>query len=155
MNTKPWLKSDGTPKSENELQMECKSWSSSTWDEYLAQLEHQQKEILMDKPQDCETYSQDEHTNWFDNLFDTETYSHLESKLEDELKKLSVEQQRVLRSIFWENLSLGQAAKELKLNKSTVMRNRDRALQSLSKALILSVLKIKQDSTSQPNELAG
>ena len=150
---KPWLKKDGTPKTKIELEKDCRTWKTSDWNDYLAHIEVNRKEILLDNPKDSESYSESLHKEWIKSLFDQSSFTHLESKLAEEIKKLSVEQQHVLKEIFWNNLSLSEAAEKLRVNKSTVMRNRDRALQSLSKAFISMFLKIDTHDHPFINEI--
>ena len=44
VQTKPWLKTDGSFKSEASIKESCKSWSPAEWEEYLESIEGKQIE---------------------------------------------------------------------------------------------------------------
>ena len=91
MNQQPWLKKDGTLKSDAEIKESCKSWKPLDWENYLQTLEAEQKEVIMDDPLDLEQYSQEEHDQYMDILGSSREFPVLEKHLLKAMESLTLQ----------------------------------------------------------------
>lgn len=125
--SKTWLNPDGSPKTVGELRGISKGWSNKQWEDYAQSLEVPQREKTLGEATDIEHFSNEK------NAFSPERKerSRLKQVMIEEVKKLSGEKKRLIHLLFVKNLTLSQAAKELGVCKTTVMRNRNRLLKNL------------------------
>ena len=150
MNCKqPWLKEDGTPKSETEIKESCKNWSPSTWEAYLQTLEVEQKEIIVDNPLELEEYSQEEHDKYSNILGNRRDFPILQKHLLEAMKSLTFKQQKVLHNLFWKKMMLREVGEEIGITTSSVALLRDRALKQLGAFLVDNLLSM---SRKEPKE---
>ena len=136
MEHKPWLKKDGTLKSEAEIKESCKNWDPCIWEAYLQTLEVEQKEIITETPLNLEEYSQEEHDKYGDIIGCRRNFPILQKHLLEAMKSLTGKQQKVLHKLFWEHLKLREVSEEMDIAISSVALMRDRALKQLGIIMI-------------------
>ena len=141
MNSKtPWLKSDGTLKSEEEIKRSCKSWSPSVWEDYLKTLEVDQEEAVLDDPVLIEEHSQEADDNYYNSVLSVKEFPVLKKHLFDSIKELTFKQRGVLRLLFWDGLNLREVGQKMGVSTYAVARMRDRALKGLGLVMINRIL---------------
>ena len=133
---KPWLKSDGTHKSDREIKRSCKDWSPSVWENYLRTVEIEQEEILLDDPLLTEEYSQEEHDLYCRSVFDVKDLPNLKEALLQAFEGLTSKQKQVLNQIFFEKMNLREVGYCIGISSHGVARIRDRALRSVGLILV-------------------
>lgn len=136
---KPWLKSDGQTMSDLELKQVCAHWSPQQWEDYLSTLDGKQMELLLDDPTAIENVSQEDHDKALlaiSDEIDGSSHPSLQEVITKILKRIPKNQRQVLNYIFWEDLSLSEAARRLGVTRSAVQHTRDRALKRVHKMLL-------------------
>ena len=132
----PWLKSDGTSKSEEEIKRSCKNWGPSVWEDYLKTFEVEQKEILLKNPSCIEKYSQEEIDIQKQNVLSEREFPIFKKYLFEAVKELTFKQRVVLSQIFLEGQILRVVGENMEISTYAVARIRDRALRRLGLVLI-------------------
>lgn len=152
MNTnqakRPWTNEQGKDLAKDELKELCSGWDTSTWENYLSAEEVEQKELLLDDPAQSENFSQEKHDHFIESHFDQKEFPNLKKKMCSLIRELSDKQQTVIYKIFWENKCLTTIAEEMNVNKTSVMKLRDRGLHQLAKKLLQTTLKSKAETMS-------
>ncbi|MBT4761923.1 MAG: hypothetical protein HOO06_09525 [Bdellovibrionaceae bacterium] len=133
---KPWLDDDGKELAEEKLHLVSRSWSPETWEEYLATIEKEQEEISFETPFGSENYSQEKHEKFYKNIFKQKDLPNIEKNICSILRELSNKQQAVIYLLFWEGKSLGEIGKKLRINKTSVMKLKSRALSYMAERII-------------------
>lgn len=67
---KPWLKPDGTYRSDTQISLLCRSWNADLWEEYLRSLEVAQKEVLLANPEKITEISASDAINFLFTLME-------------------------------------------------------------------------------------
>ena len=145
---KPWLKSDGTLKSTEELKICSQTWPPSVWEKYLKTLEGELKEILLDDPIFIEELSRDEYKTNFQDLFSVQEFPVLKRYLLDAIKELTPKQQKVLNRFFMDRMNLLEIGNSMGISSSAVSQIRDRALKKLS-WIFLENITLKKTKTQK------
>ena len=138
---KPWLDENGKMLKEDELKNQCNQWSPEVWEEYLSTIEVEQGEYLFDNPIDSENLSGEKQKEFYKNLFEQKELPQFKKVICDSMKVLSAKQQKVIFLIFWKNQTLSAVASQLNINKTSVMKLRDRALNQLGKSIVKAAVR--------------
>ena len=153
---KPWLNDDGSHKSDEEIKQECSRWGPTVWEEYLQTLEHDEEgeEFLFDEAIECENYSIEEHTDFFQDLFSNREFPVLKNRLICLLRELTPKQQKVIKLIYWEDKKLREVAEVMNCGTSAVFDLRDRALKKLGKHFLKNIVPIESAPSKKTTEKA-
>ena len=119
---------NGQPLSTSELKSISKGWSRSTWEDYLSSLEVLRVETLLEDPTPIDQLSQEDYEKCLPGSKEEKDLPALKKVLGEIIIRLSEKQQKVLRHIFWEDLSLDEIARKYGVSKASIRRTRDRAL---------------------------
>ncbi|MBT4762901.1 MAG: sigma-70 family RNA polymerase sigma factor [Bdellovibrionaceae bacterium] len=149
---KPWVKENGKPLDDKELEVNCNQWSPEIWEDYLSTFEKKQDELLFDNPINAEEYSQDYHNQFYKNIFTEKDLPQLKKITSALMRELSDKQQLILYSIFWKEQKLSEIAEYLNLHKSSVLKIRDRALKQLAKKLVSHVAQAFTETQSNKGQ---
>ncbi len=141
LKSTPWLTSNGSVKSDAELKEICQSWPPKVWEEYLKNFESCQNEFLTP---DIDQIRQDPSQNCveiYKSLLAQEEFPELKRVINAALCSLSTQEQKVIRSLYWDGLSQREAAKTLDLAKTSLSIYRERALKKLGDFLLSGAIK--------------
>lgn len=138
---KPWLKPDGSNRSDAEISLLCRSWNADLWEEYLRSLEGAQKEVLLVNPEKITEISASDAINFLFTLMEFKDRPHFQIAIKTCLKCLSPQQQKIIELYYWENLRFGEIAAKLNLKRQTVAKYHDRALAKLKEMLVSGKVK--------------
>lgn len=126
---RPWLTSSDVEIPTEQLMQISKSWDETTWDAYLKWYEGSFREVLV-KSEHYEILGERVSQSVFE-LYGHNSCPQLQSYCDQILKLLSPEQETVLRKIFLEGKTERQIAFELNCSKTSVSRNKFKALSRL------------------------
>jgi RNA polymerase sigma factor (sigma-70 family) len=141
LQSTPWLNSNGSVKSDAELKEICQGWAPKVWEEYLKNFESCQNEFLTP---DVDIFRQDPSQSCIElykSLLAQEEFPELKKVVHAALCSLSAQEQKVIRSLYWEGLSQREAAKTLNLAKTSLSIYRERALKKLADFLLSGAIK--------------
>ena len=151
---KPWLNEDGTLKSDKEISRLGKSWNIQIWEEYLnfstGVLDEQ--ELVFFPYMNSQTMNNG--NDLLEELREIQHYPVTQLALElaiDELKPL---EQKIIKKLFWENVSSRELADEFKTTLGNIRVIKSRALNKLKKILPSKKLKKKLE-THKSNQNKG
>ncbi len=125
----PWLTSSGVEIPTDQLKEISKSWDEATWEAYLKWYEGSLREVLV-KTEHYEILGERVSQSVFE-LYGHNSCPQLQSYCDHILKLLSPEQESILRKIFFEGKTERQIAFELDCSKTSVSRNKFKALSRL------------------------
>lgn len=151
---KPWLNDDGSHKSDEEIKQDCSRWGPTVWEEYLQTLEPEEEEFLFDEAIECENYSIEEHTDYFQDLFSNREFPVLKNRLIGFLRELTPKQQKVIKLIYWEDKKLREVAEIMNCGTSAVFDLKDRALKKLGKHFLKNIVPIERAPSKKATEKA-
>lgn len=133
--SKPWLGSNGNPKSDIVLKEECKTWTPNVWEEYLETLEVDLKEAYLEKPESINNFSESEIRGFFQDVLtkqeDLKRFPLLQELLHSSLSALSPRESQVLRLRYWEMFNQTETAEALGLSRSSVRTLENRSLKKI------------------------
>ena len=125
---------------DSEISALGQNWSQKTWDRYLnatCDVRNKAKEVSLYKGKQIETDSSNEHgAKVFEGLNVDCVYPRLKKKLGDAVAQLSNSQKAVMHWTFWEGLTEAQAARRMRVHRSTVLHTQRRGLKNLEKGLL-------------------
>ncbi len=113
------------------LRTKSKNWTSEKWEEYLQTLEVECSETLI-HPYKYEELMEENPFLWEDyekNNSNDEIISHLKKAL----KTLTPRQKKVIKMLFWDNLTGREIAIKLRRSRRTIRSIKDQGLQKLKK----------------------
>jgi len=125
----PWLTSSSVEIPTDQLKEISKSWNEVTWESYLKWYEGSFREVLV-KPEHYEILGERVSQSLFE-LYGHNNCPKLQSYCDQILKLISSEQETILRKIFFEGKTERQIAFELDCSKTSVSRNKFKALSRL------------------------
>ena len=130
---KPWLDQKGHALSDVELKLISKDWTQEIWEKYLdsidvtlsdRQIGIQKYDVLAESmPHTCFEFSQ------------TDADDETKDKIAKVLLKLSPQQQKIIKMIFWEGRSERFIANELRVSRYTIKTLKKRSLRKLAELL--------------------
>jgi len=151
---KPWLNEDGALKSDKEISRLGKSWNIQIWEEYLnfstGVLDEQ--ELVFFPYMNSQTMNNG--NDLLEELREIQHYPVTQLALElaiDELKPL---EQKIIKKLFWENVSSRELADEFKTTLGNIRVIKSRALNKLKNILPSKKLKKKLE-THKSNQNKG
>lgn len=126
---RPWLTLSDVEIPTDQLKEISKSWDEATWEAYLKWYEGSLREVLV-KTEHYEILGERVSQSVFE-LYGHNNCPQLQSYCDHILKLLSPEQESILRKIFFEGRTERQIAFELDCSKTSVSRNKFKALSRL------------------------
>ena len=133
--SKPWLDENGNPKSDKQLKEISKTWSESTWEDYLRAFESESKESLLEDPLEVENLSTYDHEYFWKLVDRDKTKERSLKRLRDIIQiclgEISPRERTVLRKIFWEDKSERNIANELGISCGSVNVFKKRGLSKI------------------------
>ncbi len=135
LKQRPWLNINGSFKSDEEISLLGKNWSSATWNEYLdANIGKLNDDEMVFFPyMDSETIL--DGSNLLNMLNSVNEYPALKQALKLSLKKLTPKESNVIKMRYWDNKSYKEIATIMKVSPNTVKKFRQRAIEKLRKLL--------------------
>jgi RNA polymerase sigma factor (sigma-70 family) len=138
-NRKPWLDADGNVYPDTKLMELKRSWTLSTWEEFLrTEVDVSRQEVLLHSPDYIENCSRG-FTEMVGEMDTEDQYPRLRMQINRYLKRLSNKEQQVLNAIFWEGKSQRELAKKYKVSRTAINNTRDRALKKLGTFFVESL----------------
>lgn len=134
-NKKPWLDRNGNPLSTEALKKKCKRWKAATWEAYLSDIEHCQSEQISECGTEHETLI-NEDLEEYKSCLERKEFPHTREMVQEALEGLTEEHREVLELIYYQKQSLAEVARRFGVNRSTICRKRDRAIDQLKESLI-------------------
>lgn len=133
-NTKPWLNSDGSRKSDKEIEELGRCWSTKTWNEYLDDDLGTIKDDLsfFGNMDTSKVYERAEVLSF---LQECEYHESLENGLLLGIMELSRLEKEILKLSFWRMLTDIEIAKELESTHGSIRTNKSVAIKKLAKIL--------------------
>ena len=131
--THPWLKSDGSMKSDKEVSKLGQSWNAETWDNYLkATINHGDPDLLVEKSMDdIKAYIAKDFLSF---LTTTESYEYLHAYVKEAIsKKLSPQEEKIIVMKYFNNMSEREVSEEMNVSLETIKKYRKSALKKLKK----------------------
>lgn len=141
----PWLDEHGQQYPDAQLKIISKKWDEKTWDNYLkATVDVPLREIHLEHGHDAESYSQEEHEKFYQDVGNTKARPYFTHALEKIMRELPRKEALVIRMFFRQGMKSEEIAKVLNVDRATVYRTNKRALS-----------KIKQDLKNIGNSFNG
>lgn len=130
--SKPWLDPNGRLYSDDALKEISKTWDPSTWERFLSEtIDVPQRELV----QSTEERAINEYLTGEEKL-DEMPRNELHALIRQLMRRhLSIQQQTILRMIYWENRSEREIAETLGLTKSRVPTQKSKSLSKLKRLL--------------------
>ena len=147
---KHWIDKDERQLPTYKLKKVSRYWTKNTWEEYGTSLESFQKEILFDKSEDCNNYSQEKAQPFYIGFSKRKRIPIFKKYMRSFIKELPENQQIVLIMFFWKGKNLIEIANSMNISRFSVLRLKEAALKSLSKKFINASMKIYQKKQSLP-----
>ncbi len=137
---KPWLNKDGQTKRDDELKKICRTWSAATWEAYLSTLDTPLREQLVPTQELNKVPQSGSYAEVYQALLQQSEYPKFEKAMDAASRVLTATERKVIHFLFWDKLSLQEAATLLGVHKSSVVIYRNRALKKLGNKLIRNEL---------------
>lgn len=146
----PWLNFDGTKKTDSEIAELGKSWSPEIWSRYLdSNLGTLKDEELIFFP-DMNSELMSQGFDLLNFLRQNRQYSVIKDAFELALDELSRMERRVIKKLFWENISTRELADDLKTSEVNIRVIKSRAIQKLK--ILLPSQEFKQKIKRQKSQ---
>lgn len=146
---KPWLNSDGSPKSDQELREICKDWGPSVWEEYLTNIEVTQKEDTLVSSSNLDKFSAQECAGLLFSLASEEQFPLLKAALNSCIRELPTKQRRVIHQYYWEGKTIGEIARLSGVSKQAIQKTMKAALERLKVSLTRGVIQSKVEALKE------
>ena len=128
-----WRRDKGSLKSIKELKHDSKIWSLDTWNKYLKSLEKRHREESLHKAQFTESVLDEDYSDMVFSFSNGNKFTHLASSLNALMRELSPRECKVLKMIYWEQLSQRKVAQNLKISRRHLRIILHRGLKKLEK----------------------
>jgi RNA polymerase sigma factor (sigma-70 family) len=142
MRNPPWLNSDGTRKTDDELRALSKTWGPSIWEKYLESIEVAPTELLAHYGHSIEETAVEDGVRILFSLSSESMFPHLRAAVNVALSRLTPRQYEMLKLHFYERKSQPEIANILGISRSTVRDGIHAALQRMR--TILGSISIKR-----------
>lgn len=130
---KPWLNEKGHTLCEHDLREVSKNWDQTTWERYLNSLDGTLSDQQL-KPYEYDHLAENAETTCWD-LSQSSADDETKKFIENLLRHLTPQQQRIIQMNFWEGRSERYIANELRISRSTIYVLKKRILRKLARHL--------------------
>ncbi len=153
LNSTPWINTDGTRKSDEEIEKLGKSWSPNIWNRYLeSEVGSLQDESLVFYG-DMDTEDILDKAEVLKFLQEKQYHEKLESALLVALNQLSKTEREIIKEVFWNKLTDNEAAKKLNKTHLSIRVLKSRAVKKLGRILASQELKTEMNQLEESNHL--
>ena len=115
------------------LRKESRKWSKEEWEAYLKTIEHERSETLM-SPKKLNKLQEKNPFLW-DSCMHEDRDTDLNLTLKKALNRLTLQQKKVLKLFFWDNLTEDEIGLKMNRSRSTVRNLKAKGLKALRKNL--------------------
>ena len=134
-NQQPWLDPNGKVYSDAALKQISKTWDAKTWDKYLSE---QSDKYLREESTDQRSYDfkcEKESMHVWNTQTGFPSDHPMAVQIRSKLKRLTKQQQQIIRCMFWQDLSLRETAATLGISATQVLVQKRRSLKRLKQLL--------------------
>jgi DNA-directed RNA polymerase specialized sigma subunit len=138
---KPWLDRNGRVYSDDALREITKNWSAETWELFLFEtVDREQAETLQSPFKYDETCDKTWEQIW--NVDTTSAFPIVYQKAAPlALKRLTTQQSRILRHLFWDAMSIRKTAETMGVSRSLVSIQKSNSIKKLKRLVEIEIAK--------------
>lgn len=127
----PWQDDNGNLAQDSDLEVISKAWDIETWNRYLSTMDTSTLESILPST----TYLRliEMQPDKISEIEPEINQSRRKQKVREKVERLPMRQRKIVKLLFWEDLSEREVAKKLQISRSTVKTQKRRALEAISK----------------------
>lgn len=134
---RPWLKSNGTIKSDEQIRTLSKNWSLETWEQFLSETVDNEEAYQREEPNYVSEESLDCFTESIWDGADSDRMDFIATELRKICRNsLTPHQQHIIRGFYWNRLSERELAEKFWISRSSVRTQRQRALEKIREQVV-------------------